>query len=426
MPAITDLPIWTSKGYEIRTQDVVDTTPVTYTYSGSMQSYIFRNDGSVNLTLTIGGTAITVASGEIVTGGVFSSFQVQASSGSVSWTMRAYGESSTFSGTSPSSNMSALLTFQSGATGIGDGTVVGVSGYNSMVATLTSTGSATIAFEYSMDNVLWVSLPGQLVQNTSSNMALNTSLTVTSTVFIRFNIVGLKYVRFRISAYTSGTIGASAVASTGSVQYLLGTTQAFGNVDTNAVNNTLLGVGAYNLLYDGTNWVRQRAISATDNVTVGLAANAQYVYDSPSLQWNRTRSANGAADGSTGTNIGAQSQMGYNGATWDRVRVGKVYKYIEYLNLANATATTVWTPTTSKKFRLMGITVQSTVANNVHLRDGAGGTIFSTLRFTTSELHLDINFGNGYLSSAANNVLEIYNATGSTSSFWVTAWGTEE
>lgn len=287
------------------------------------------------------------------------------------------------------------FTFQSGATATGDGTFQDVSGYNSLVATLTSTGSAVVQFEYSMDNTTWFSLPGQIIQNTSSNITLNTSLTITSTTYVRFNIVGIKYVRFRISTFTSGVIGVSAVASTGSVQYSSGASLAFGNVDTNAVNNTLLGVGAYNLLFDGTNWVRQRSASAF-------------------------------ADGISGGSIASTVLYASNGSTFDRVRVGKVYKYIEFLNLANATGTTVWTPASGKKFRLMHITIQSTVANNIHLRDGAGGTIFSTARFTASDLHLDIDFGNGYLSGLADRVLEVYNATGSTCSVWLTAWGTEE
>ena len=294
-------------------------------------------------------------------------------------------------GIDPTSNVSQELVFQDGATAIGNGTVVDVSGYNSLMATLTSTGSAVIQFEYSMDDVSWVSLPGQIIQNTGANISLNTSLTITSTTFIRFNIVGLKYVRFRISTYTSGVIGVSAVGSTGSVQYSSGASLAFGNIDTNAANNTLLGVGAYNLLFDGTSWTRQRTVSQV-------------------------------GDGVTGTGSSSAGLVAFNGTTWDRVRVGKVYKYIEYLNLPTSTTTTVWTPAGGKKFRLMGVSISTSASVHLHLRDS--GTIFHTVRPLATTVTFE--FGNGYLSAVVGNVLEIRNDSGTTTNVWVTAWGTEE
>lgn len=350
------------------------------------------------------------------------------------------------------------FTFQSGATAIGDGTVQDVSGYNSLVATLTSTGSATIAFEYSMDNVLWVSLPGQIIQNTGANISLNTSLTVTSTVFIRFNIVGLKYVRFRISAYTSGAIGASAVASTGSVQYSLGASLAFGNIDTNAANNTLLGVGAYNLLFDGTNWTRQRGASANGDAINGSGNLATGLWGYNGTTWDRIRTINtgqlrttvynssgtellyvapasvtdGSALSSGAGTLVSNVNFGFNGTNFDRVRVGKVYKWNEYLALPTNTSFTVWTPTSTKKIRLMGlsVSVSASCALNVRVGTAGSGTRIATLRFAgAGNYYLD--FGNGFLATnATTDVLEINNPasspTSATVDVHVTAYGTEE
>lgn len=135
-------------------------------------------------------------------------------------------------------------------------------------------------------------------------------------------------------------------------------------------------------------------------------------YSSDTLAWNYFNSEMVTAQ-----------LIGFNGSYSDRVRVGKVYKYIEFLTLANGTDTAVWTPTAGRKFRLMGVAMSSSVANNLHLKDGS--TIFHTSRFANNNTNT-FDFGNGYLSSAANNILYVSNATGSTAAVWVTAWGTEE
>ncbi len=110
--------------------------------------------------------------------------------------------------------------------------------------------------------------------------------------------------------------------------------------------------------------------------------------------------------------------------------VSTSYYNIEFLNLANATATTVWTPASTKKFRLMGVSIScGSTGNKFHLRAGTAGsgTAFYTFRSTGSAGDTQsFYFGNGYLATNVNDVLEIYNATGVTADVWVTAWGTEE
>lgn len=473
MPAITDLPIWTTEGYEIRTQGVTDTTPATYTYAGTMGNYVFRNDGGVNLTLTINGSAVTVATGQMVTGNTFSSFTVQASSGSVSWTMRAFQESPMNISQSASSNMSSLLTFQSGATAIGNGTAVDVSGYATLSLRVVISATATITFEASVDGTNFTAMTGTRTDGTVGAVT-------TLTNDFRFVVSGLKFFRARISAYTSGTVDVTGYASTvaGNVATVVNT--AYGSSDTNGASNVIQGVGAYNLLFDGTNWVRWRSglgigdgqtgagtaavalaafngtswdklrTVALDGITTtGLLANGSYAYNGTT--WDRIRAVNGGqllttirnssgnelsivsnlsniADNNSMTYTGIQSASigyGYSGASYDRVRVGKVYKYIEYLNLANATATTVWTPATGKKFRLMGVSVSVSAAATVSLLDGVSGSAFMTFR-TGGADSKDFYFGNGVLSGVADRVMQVYNASGATINVWVHAWGTEE
>ena len=132
-----------------------------------------------------------------------------------------------------------------------------------------------------------------------------------------------------------------------------------------------------------------------------------------------------ASDGQTASTFTSVAQAGFNGSTIDRVRVANVYKYIEYLALANNGATTIWTPASGKKVRLLGLHFSASAAAKVHIKDGASGTVIATIRLSAAgTYHLELN--NGRLSASANNVLEIQNATGSAVDVWVTAYGTEE
>lgn len=354
-------------------------------------------------------------------------------------------------GSDPTGNMSSLLTFQSGAVAIGNGTAVDVSGYSTLFTQVTISNTATVSFEGSLDGTNY-----SLIATNSQN-GTGTSQTTTNaagTSIWRFNVAGLKFVRFRISAYTSGTIDVTGYASTAlfSPLYL---TSTFGNNDTNSVSSALQGVGAYNLIFDGTNWSRQRSATAAgdgnssgglpttslmgfngstwdrvrtanDGATVGVLAAGSMVYDTTGSVFNKQLSALSAGDGNSGNKIATQALMAFNGATFDRQRVGKVYKHIEYLNLADNTGTTVWTPATGKKFRLMGVSVSSSAAGRLALRDNSSGTDYIARFLYNAADTKTFDFGNGYVSLAANNVLEIRNNSGTAVSIWVTAWGTEE
>ena len=290
-------------------------------------------------------------------------------------------------GTDASGNVSQELVFQDGATAVGNGTAVDVSGYATLMLRVTISATAQVNFETSVDGTNYNAIAG-MVGSTATGS--NTS----TTNDYRFNIGGVKWFRARISAYTSGTVGVIGYASTTGTIVTGGAINSYGSSDANSISLNLQGVGAYNLLFDGTNWQRQRAASQV-------------------------------IDGSNGAPLPTTALMGYNGTTWDRVRVGKVYKYIEFLNLANATATTVWTPSAGKKFRLMGVQVAVSAAANVGLRDGSAGSPFITFRTSGIDTKT-FDLGNGYLSSTVINPLEIYNASGATINVWVTAWGTEE
>lgn len=101
----------------------------------------------------------------------------------------------------------------------------------------------------------------------------------------------------------------------------------------------------------------------------------------------------------------------YNGQTVQAARSpGKI---INLTAVGIATEQTIWTPAAGKKFRILGYNLTSgTVGGNVTLKDNTAGTTCLVIPFgaATANNQTPPNFGNGYLSAVAGNVLT---ATGS-------------
>lgn len=143
--------------------------------------------------------------------------------------------------------------------------------------------------------------------------------------------------------------------------------------------------------------------------------------------WSGTTSVSAAAavDGYSGQNglfVWDQQQV-FNGLTWDRVRTPNVFKPLAAVSVA--AEITIWTPTSGKKFRLMGFSLSTgVVAGNITLKDNTAGTTIFVIPAAIANTPIVVNLGNGILSAAANNVLT---ATGSaTETLSGTIWGTEE
>lgn len=119
--------------------------------------------------------------------------------------------------------------------------------------------------------------------------------------------------------------------------------------------------------------------------------------------------------------VGA-AQLNYNGATFDRVRVANIFKAQSAVSI-NAEAT-IWTPVAGKKFRVMGYHLSASVAGNITIKDNTAGTTIIIIPSGAGGSGAVVDFGNGILSAAANNVLT---ATGpATSTLSGIVWGTEE
>lgn len=125
---------------------------------------------------------------------------------------------------------------------------------------------------------------------------------------------------------------------------------------------------------------------------------------------------------------------GFNGASWDRVRLADVFKTVVATAAGN---TAVWTPGAGNYFRLMGfsITVAGTIAaagvQTIQLLDGATAiknfvTPLGTTATAVSSAHFGEDMGQGYRSSALANVLEINLADAMlTGGVAINVWGTQ-
>lgn len=128
----------------------------------------------------------------------------------------------------------------------------------------------------------------------------------------------------------------------------------------------------------------------------------------------------GLANPATAPQSQAEAYL-WNGASWERGRTPNTFRTVAATALGN---TALWTPAAGKKFRLMGVLVQ--VTNNailaagavvtIALQDGAValGVTFSVFIPTAAaasgpELFDSgwLTLGNGFLSAAANNVLNV-------------------
>lgn len=90
---------------------------------------------------------------------------------------------------------------------------------------------------------------------------------------------------------------------------------------------------------------------------------------------------------------------------------------------------TIWTPTAGKKFRIMGLFLSNGTANaqTIQIKDNTAGTvIFAVVLPATvgANVNWAVGLQNGYLSTAANNVVDMN--ISSANAVYYSVWGTEE
>lgn len=123
---------------------------------------------------------------------------------------------------------------------------------------------------------------------------------------------------------------------------------------------------------------------------------------------------------------------GFNGASWDRIRVANMYESI------SATAdgsTLILSPGAGNAFRLMGYTISVAgtlaAAGILTIQLAHGATPFQeygvALSTTASSVQLGADLGQGYLSPvAADDLNIILGSAMATGAVYVNAWGTIE
>lgn len=116
--------------------------------------------------------------------------------------------------------------------------------------------------------------------------------------------------------------------------------------------------------------------------------------------------------------------IGYNGATGDLVRLQSFR--VDMSAVAIGSITTVWTPTTGKKFRLMGGSFSVSAAVSVLFEDnaaGAGAFIWRTPKLI-ADTPYNFDLGNGKLSAVIDQVLKA--TSSAAANITGTLYGTEE
>ena len=193
------------------------------------------------------------------------------------------------------------------------------------------------------------------------------------------------------------------------------------NIDTNTTN---LGTGINIAKVNGTSIQMATAdgVAAANvpEIAIGLYNTSGTVID-------RLRDAGSVGDSVTIGLIAAAHYL-FNGGSFDRQRTPSKFIPIKNVSVTAGTAASIWTPAGSKKFHLMGFAVSLSVAGYIMFEDGAAGASAEFLRTPSMAAGQGMtsmgNMGNGYASTAANNVLMMdVSASGNINGFLI---GTEE
>lgn len=238
----------------------------------------------------------------------------------------------------------------------------------------------------------------------ADNLALPTAQDVLA-VLMGYDGATLDMLR---SGAGSGTVGVLQVLLKNNSGNILDAQSADGDDISRKITVALAGLNA-SATYDR---LRSGAADGTIGVlrTISFAGSGRYYDDSVNI-----------VDAVSGVRQYPTTPSLWSGAAYDRQRTPAVFTNVA---LGAATAeTTAWTPTSAKKFRLMGFVLTASAQTVLTFKDNTGGTTIFTVELAAN-VPLHIMLGNGKLSAAANNLLTVTRGTSATLNG--TLIGTEE
>ena len=147
------------------------------------------------------------------------------------------------------------------------------------------------------------------------------------------------------------------------------------------------------------------------------------LYNTSGTVIDRLRDAGSVGDGVTIGLIAAAHYL-FNGGSFDRQRTPTQFVPVQNVGVTAGTAATIWTPAAGKKFHLMGFAVSLSVAGYIIFEDNTTEFLRTPAMPAGSGIVNPANMGNGYTSTAANNVLKMdVSASGNINGF---VFGTTE
>ena len=110
------------------------------------------------------------------------------------------------------------------------------------------------------------------------------------------------------------------------------------------------------------------------------------------------------SDALAGTIPAVQMQQSGTGLVSIKRMITKFIQ-LDAVSITHATPVDVYTPTSGKKFRILGYNISTTVAGAIQFEDTTGVEVLRTPLLLAAAPFASGDMGNGYLSTAANNHL---------------------
>lgn len=317
---------------------------------------------------------------------------------------------------------------------VGDGAVTNPASNGSEVAllkgliTLLAKGQQTIA------NSIGVTLPSNATAaNSPQFQGANTTLSGTAAalnadILAATDVGAYRTLVLQLTGFGSATITVQASLDTFTTPIALNGR----NVSSLSIISGITANGMYVFALPAGAQIRIRATSYSSGTIVGNIGLSAQAWDIATIAqaYSGGTAINSATPGSDSVSASLAGLMveNYNllydaqNTNWERARVANVFKTV---SLGAATAeTTIWTPTSGKKFNLMGMVLTCGAASTLTFKDNTSGTTIFVARGTTDQPIVVPQMSNGILSAAANNVLTVTRGTSCTLDGVV--FGTEE